>query len=333
MNLSVTLSKKSWHYWLQTWVLGSARPDLDSLCPYFWLTILCCILFLIVTPFKIFIWMFKIIDTYFLQPRLDNYLNNLAKEDFAVITHAWKSKKMWKKIPSTFTGRNKISFLYYIKQRWLELHGIHRYADRNDELRHKETSEYQKLMAELYEIFDELNVKEYEDARKVRHAREQKRLEAQARRQHIYNKIFGWWPDFTSKTFIIKSAMFTKRLLSAIFTIALGMGVVIGGKYLYVWLSMVNWLIILNVILLILLLVSALAIAVGLFIFIRNFILSLNLQKHSGPSKFNLFMEDLWFYISKFLIGLWIVVSWPFKFFIQYFIATKNNYCPHINWK
>lgn len=47
MDLQVTLSKKSWHYRLQKRVWGRHTPYLNSLCPYFWFTMLT----LVVTPF------------------------------------------------------------------------------------------------------------------------------------------------------------------------------------------------------------------------------------------------------------------------------------------
>lgn len=46
----IKLSKKSWHYRLQCLMFGSP-PFLSNFCPYFWLTIFCLIVFVIVGPF------------------------------------------------------------------------------------------------------------------------------------------------------------------------------------------------------------------------------------------------------------------------------------------
>lgn len=45
----IKLSKKAWHFKLQTWVFGGfdEPPFLDNFCPYFWLTMFC----LLATPF------------------------------------------------------------------------------------------------------------------------------------------------------------------------------------------------------------------------------------------------------------------------------------------
>lgn len=55
MKLEVTLNKNAWHSKLQSFVLGGSKPNLCSLCPYFWLTIFCITMLPIVTPFKLFI--------------------------------------------------------------------------------------------------------------------------------------------------------------------------------------------------------------------------------------------------------------------------------------
>ena len=47
MNLSVNLSRESWHYKLQSFIWGENQPILWSLCPYFWFTVLT----LVVLPF------------------------------------------------------------------------------------------------------------------------------------------------------------------------------------------------------------------------------------------------------------------------------------------
>ena len=77
MDLEVKLSKNSWHYKLQGFILKEDRPELHSLCPYFWLTIFC----LLISPFTLLYRLIMLFVNTFMKYR-KRVLDRRAKKFF-----------------------------------------------------------------------------------------------------------------------------------------------------------------------------------------------------------------------------------------------------------
>jgi len=78
--MEVNLKSNGWYNRLQAWTLGDAKPDLFSLCPFFWLTIFC----MIVSPITLFtkgiVIVVKTIDRQ-MESRLDKWINSLSANE------------------------------------------------------------------------------------------------------------------------------------------------------------------------------------------------------------------------------------------------------------
>ena len=75
--MEVNLKSDGWYNKLQEFVLGDAKPDLFSLCPYFWLTIFC----IIALPFAVLIKIGKFVARRIKRNLIDPIFDNFKHEN------------------------------------------------------------------------------------------------------------------------------------------------------------------------------------------------------------------------------------------------------------
>lgn len=345
--MEVNLSKNGWHYKLQRFMFGEKTPQLDSLCPYFWLTIMCVFLIPIWGPFRLLHYAGMAYKRNVQEPRaytrLEKFVKNLSDADAARLFMFKKIKRMpnvghllkdgsiyenaqimylkHKGLKVIENEKDVPVFDLYWRIRDLSGRALSNRFDKS--AMERENSPYSKkfikhllklekaLVEEAGEdVYSELNKKAKDDPFKK------------------FAKNFDGVSAFFAKTTVMKATMFFQKVFSLVFTIALAFGIGIGLTYLVQFGSTWNWRAILVAIEFI-----GLVVAVGMIFF---FIIE-NSEKFFRKV-YDIVMKYAIFRIPTLAIyyilyGVVKVVAAPFMLFYYYFRATKNNYCPAINWK
>lgn len=328
----VSLDANSWHYKLQGFVLGSERPDLYSLCPYFWLTVLCIVLLPIMIPVRGFEGIGKLYHRIVHLPKLNKAAEKLTKKDAAKL---WRHEYSVPKIPgmSKYEVRNRIKSLY------LKRMGIKYYAD-SDEIPEyisddywffegeNFAKDYKTLQEELKALYREID----EACREAERKAYQRKLARQEKMDRMVQPIQNAFEKIT----LMKVTIWFQRIMTILITCGLAFGVGAGLMFLFHAGSSCDWANILFHIELTLGFFSVVAIIAATVYEIRERIEirreNRSCESKKKDSKLKLFFFPVWTVIRTIGIAIGKVLFSPFKLFWMYFKSTKNNYCPGINW-
>lgn len=91
--MEVNLKSTGWYNKLQEWTLGEMKPELFSLCPYFWLTIFC----ILIIPFTLIVKSVKYVYKKIKTKMINSYINSLDLMDiyFMKNLYEFKTKPMF----------------------------------------------------------------------------------------------------------------------------------------------------------------------------------------------------------------------------------------------
>lgn len=96
--MEVNLKSDGWYNRLQEYVLGYNKPDLFSLCPYFWLTIFCVIVSPFVFIYKQFmagiIFINSVFNKLFINDSVNNYISNMTIDEITALTYDYEKVKI-----------------------------------------------------------------------------------------------------------------------------------------------------------------------------------------------------------------------------------------------
>lgn len=99
--MEVILNHKSWHYKLQKFTFRKRTPELNNLCPYFWITIFCLIAFPIMILINPIRWIIIWYDYKYLQPKFEAWLESIKEPKDVFILYSYP-KRIIRKRPFTF---------------------------------------------------------------------------------------------------------------------------------------------------------------------------------------------------------------------------------------
>jgi hypothetical protein len=300
-NLTVILSKNSFHYRFMKFILGKMMPELNTLCPYFWLFWFCVIVSPVVMPIKL-LWMglsksLEWIDDNFLVPAFDKWLESIEK-DPARFANLWEEKN---KAPFVFSSYKKM-----VLSRWnFEEYYMNKY--------NLNYLEYLNLIQKGEE--------EHREKRKAK-------LYAEiARKEKIDKFINKLVPKISFKLKIAPIVKWTKRFIGFIFTVALAYLLYLVGSCAIELLAKITMeqlqIFAKNLFILLSLVACIVGIVVALVYLISKY------MNNFTNTWVGISVKFVWSFI-KFL---WKIIKAPFGFCWDYFKATKNDYCPGINWE
>lgn len=339
--MEVKLKRNGWHKRIQVWTFGRKAPEFNSLCPFFWTTVFCVLVspfvasfrYLVMFPLKLAVGVFDIamlkvadliakLDKYFVvevcQPlyeqKITNYVEQMTDDDAMDIYAALYKVK-------DYDGKVKIVDGGYLRDKW--------YEDRDNKT-------YKLYLDKLQRWKDKVGDDWQTRLQALAVAREKQRKE-QEKLQRQWEKEQEAKKERLKKTFNL-IAYYTKYLLY------LAMGV--AGVYVLYFLSLFGLFLyevradiyeglasfgnfVVKAVVVggpyVLIGAVALALLVPLFILIGKLVVKCNLfqvKANTKPSKLFLLVE-------KFIDGVVSVAG----FFVMYFKAAKQNYCPHIDWE
>jgi len=300
MELGVKLKRNSWHNKLQSWTLGENKPDLYSLCPYFWLSILCVFIIPLTIVYKIFDYVIVKIDKSF-SDRYDNWVKSLDMIDIATLYlyEDGSSKNIRKKKPYTFKSISSYG-IYYSWRSILEKQG--------------------KSYDEINNILNAAIVKSKLERTKTREAEDlisaAMYAEIDRKREKKEKRKMFWIPAvmWTKRIFNLALSLFIMWSISSVINI-----VVVNIEFESVVITLKTF----GYIVLVLAILALVALFVSLSI---DKIKNINIPswfKHLSyvPVK----IGQVFTFIFKSIVS-------AFSLFISYFKATKNDYCPAIEW-
>lgn len=300
--MEVSLKRNGWYNKIQSFVLGSAKPELHSLCPFFWLTIFC----IFASPVALIVrGIMKISDTFdkniekARHERLDELLSSMSLDD---VIEMYDGDK---KISLPFILRKYTSFdIFDIwRQRMLDKKGSD-YWSTIEEAR----KAYRKRLQEIKESRKKEQEKREEKIRKSAE-RARKRKE---RLKNIWIPIVKW----TQIIFNILLTVLIMLLISVLINLVVkhfslsatldfmklfGILILIGGT------------------------------AYGIIYGIRTYVLYL--VEQDKLSNFFKPIIPLFKFIGNTFKSIGKGFMKFFGLFYEYFKANKNDYCPAINWE
>lgn len=281
--MEVTLKKNGWYNRLQSFVLGKSKPELYSLCPFFWLTIFCIFALPFAAIIKSVIYVYDNIDSYIkkqYKEQLNTFLNSLTNEDAVRLSH---NERIKRRIPLFLIATSR-SDLYYT---WLDL--MHKNGKWN-------LNNYNKAVDRYFDIRDE-------------------RINKKKKNKNSTIKL---------DKFLMPIIKWTKITFNILFTLLLMIGISFLINAIVVYF---NPIVTFNVLKIILISAVIILLLVGsgylLYILFAYFLENLNISVNT--KRFNYILKPFVF-IKNIFISF-------FSLFIEYFKATKNNYCPAINWE
>ena len=295
MELEIKLSKKSWHYGLQKFVLGREQPNLFSFCPYFWLTITCIFL----SPFKLF---YRIVegfinqfDKWFLEGPYLTWLEGLTDEQ---IFQLYENKG---KISKPFRLRWLTNF--DILNNWFDVKKIEGggYSNQFYDIRKKGEQSYMEKWNKKRNVIE-----------KFQKEQRQKRQNRKASRPLNIAKIIRATKVVCFISITLVLASLTYLLIYAI----------------VVWLMKVTWIMLFGLVMLILSIFLIITGVIFVFAFLGYVIKYI--VKHLAESER---AGDITNSIVDKIVQFIEAIGKFFGFFIDYFKATKNDYCPGITWE
>jgi len=303
--MEVNLSSKSWHYKLQVFSLGENKPDLHSLCPYFWLTIFCIAFLPLILIVKSFIsfneWFYNILES-----NLNGFVDGLSPAEIGSLYN-------YEKVPGKPFLSKKMS-AYSMFCRWKK-----RQEDSGksyEEIKELTDVAYRAYIADRQAKQDELDkareaMAEYYEAEKVN----------QAKRDERSRKMKLMW---------IPVVTWTKRIFNLALTGVIMVLVTWTINFLIMSFNPDATLIGLKVMGIVLVFIGAI---VGLIFLIKMYV-EWNVANSRIPILFRPF-KMLGSPLGSFFNGIGKVFKWifsGFSLFWEYFKANKNDYCPAINW-
>jgi hypothetical protein len=304
--MEVTLKKNGWYNKLQSFVLGNAKPELYSLCPFFWLTIFC----IFAVPFAVIIkgigFLTKKILTDLemkVEYVLNKYLSDLSLEDAVALE---VGDKINKKKP--FMLRKYSSYSLYMEWRDKML------AEHGDDFRFKYNEARSRYKQRMNEISKERENK--------RNAEFEKELKDAEKRQNRSRKLKNIW---------IPIVVWTQRVFNFILTLFLMTLITLFINFIVKHFNpsaTLEGLKILGIIILVL------GTVIGLVFLIRAYVLYL-IENEIVPfwlKPFIVFFKYVGVKTITFFKWIGNGFSKFFGLFWEYFKANKNDYCPAINW-
>ena len=297
--MEVNLKSNGWYNRLQAWTLGDAKPDLFSLCPFFWLTIFC----MVISPFtlivKFFKWIIKGWDNK-IQSKIDKWLDKMDIEDVISLYN----DKAFKNKPFT---RKKIT-PYQMFKRWKEVmrqKGMT--AEEIDIYYANAYDEWERKSRERATTAREENRKNEER----RQLAEEKEYAKQQKRKKAWIPIVMWTKRIVNLAITVVIMSVITLLINACIanfdaTYALGTLIILG----YVLAGI------------------AAAVLIGFGIY---FYAQWCKENERTPLVFRPFV---WMapYLGRFFDSIGRGIGNGFGLFWEYFKANKNDYCPAINW-
>jgi hypothetical protein len=304
--MEVTLKRNGWYNKLQSFVLGDAKPELYSLCPFFWLTIFC----IFAAPFALIIKGVGRLGKSFFKNfeeitgrALNRFLDTLTFEDAVELNEDYTLNK---KTPFILRKYSKWDLFYQWQDRMIEKYGDDYYSKfESAKLKYKERMEQLSELNRMKRREEEDN---YEKARLK-----------EGERKAFINKL--WIPI----------VVWTQRVFNVLLTVVLMTLISLIINALVIYFNLESTLNGLKVIAITLLVIGIL---VGIIYLIRAYILYL-IENEIVPFWLKPIVTFFRFIGSntfKFFTYIGTGFSKFFGLFYEYFKANKNDYCPAINW-
>lgn len=310
--MEVTLSKRAWHVKLYKFVWGK-QPPFFSLCPYFWLTIFNMLVAMI--PVAIFKWI--VIP---LSNLLGNFYDDIIIYKIEQSTVSEDFQKMYKVI----IGQG-YTLINWKDQESILLNKLYQKYNVKEEDKYKWLHDYKR---KLYSFQNKIEDETY--------------LREKKRKQNISKVLDSFFDPLKSALESAKDniksikqsqiAVWTQRFFNVIITAVLSSITIKVILKIYHYIYMGNFATLFAISSVICCIVLIL---LCLILFI--FIIYLLVENVFDTDRFKNAINSFWHYLSLFFLKIFSWIWFPFgsmfSFFITYFKATKNDYCPAINWK
>lgn len=307
--MEVTLKSNGWYNKLQKFTFGKSKPELYSLCPFFWLTIFCIVALPFTLILKGILWVANRIDKY-IDKSINEYLDSLTPLEIGTMYNDYI-------IPRKPFFAGKIG-AYSMYNKWKERQlNLGKSYDDVYEMAKNAHDKWEEDQCRKQEILDQI-YRDREELERKNQERLAKKNERAAKMKLVWIPIVTW----------------TKR----IFNLALTCGIMI----LITW--FINFIIViynpsatlegLKIFGIVLLLLGAIF---GIVV-LGTYYVDWNRSNGRVPVFLRPFvaMGPMFTVIAD---GIGSVFKWigkgfknTFGLFWEYFKANKNDYCPAINW-
>lgn len=300
--MEVSLKRNGWYNKIQSFVLGSAKPELHSLCPFFWLTIFC----IVASPVALIVrGIMKISDTLdkniekARRERLDELLNSMSLND----------------VIEMYEGDEKLS-LPFILRKYTSVNIFDMWRQR---MLDKKGSDYLGTIEEARQAYRK-RLQEIKERRKKDQEKREKRIRKSAERaRKRKERLKNIWIPIVKWTQVVFNILLTVLIMLLIsflinlvvkhfslsgtleFMKVLGILILIGG--------------------------SSFGITYG----IKTYVLYL--VEHDKLSNFFKPIIPFFKFIGNVFKSIGKGFMKFFGLFYEYFKANKNDYCPAINWE
>lgn len=296
--MEVNLKSNGWYNKLQDWTLGNMKPNLFSLCPYFWLTIFCIIISPLTLIYKTIKYIVIKFDQNIIQKYFDNFADSLSAKEAFILKHNWSYSET-----RTPLFKNRVSprDMY---NRWYD--GMIAKGKSEDEIQkiiEDAKIEYYKYNEELEKLYDQ---KQYEER--------QNKLKIQARKE----KMKTWW---------VPVVLWTRRLTTVMITLILMIFLTFTINFFVANWDTNNILFGLRYIIMALLFIGSIIGVSYIGYLIINWCIENN--KFKPITKF---LSWIFRPVGQFFSYIYRGIKNGLYIFFEYFKANKNDYCPAINW-
>ena len=321
----IKMSKKSWHYRLQSWMFGMP-PFEDNFCPYFWLTIFC--LFIspfiaavrffpamviyigeffgwLLTPFNILI---DVIEQHICKPMVENRIRSLSDAEVYFVSNYVYDRVLPRS--SHYRGESTKTYekCYAQFSKWKALTGEN-WAEELEKIKQRVEAQFEET--------EKLKREYAERQRELKHKEDIKRAERR--------KKFAKVVKYTKWVILpLVGLMGVASIASILYAIALGL----------IWLvkfivSVWNWKAALCISAILGMLVGGTLFVLLVITSIKKLGSCLQVMVSNIPSKPKRTEPSQMGRFFKFIGNA--VVS-PFQIFIDYVKVFKQNNCPAIKW-
>jgi hypothetical protein len=311
--MEVKLKKNGWYNRLQKFTFGNSKPELYSLCPFFWLTIFCIVSIPITLIIKSIKFCLNEIDKS-IEKNIDKWLNSLTLEDAGQLY-----------VDETFAQKPfifKNISAYSMWQKWLDKQkgkglGYHEF----NELREKAIDAYYAKRAALNNLNEAEELKN--EALKIKN---RILLEAKEEKQRIRaQRIKMIWVPIVLWTQRIFNLTFTLTLMAIS---ALLINLIIMSYNPSVTLEFLKY--------------FGIFILISVCLILISYLTWLYIKWNRDNNRTPIILRPL-VYIGPPLVNFFVAIGKGFRWlglgfinifglFWEYFKANKNDYCPAINW-
>lgn len=358
--MEVTLNRNGWHRKLQRFVFGNP-PVFNSLCPYFWLTVFCFIVTFIipVMPFvkgakwllaKFFIGferLFNWFDRAICQPIYEEACKNMSAADVA---DSWLVRTVYGEGYSSADETDRV-----LLDRYYEIDRKEGYSKIKQRI--EKFSKWKTLNPDWEKKLEEyrvkrktqlLELKKQNDEKQVRliAEREAKEIKDKQREEKRLAKLEANKERIAAaakrrQAMFINIVKYTKWLAYALVSLIFAGVLYLLYQFIYFVGTATNWIAVLGVLKTVGLVLIGLAILAGIIYLIVKLVqkCSLNIDDFPKLKKFGNAIAFPFIQLAKGVVWLGTPLSNFFKaigsgfvFVWQYAKATKDNYCPAINW-